>query len=411
MTNSITASNAPRTAFIEESRTPIYRRIAHAIGAELVRRGMHVLVVKPDALNTTTFQQLLAQQNEDTVFVSNASSQAIQSKLPAKDEYFFESFKGKLVFVHQDAVLGGLKVLDGINKLQAWKRVANRSVHLCIEKDNVADLGLVGIKASVVPHASEVPPAEPITDGFSHVSSFVGHVVPSIYCPQTIDSVRLQESINEMVTARRINFSTALEPLIKGYIDQTIEGLGHTTDRPTLRLALAQWLRNEITGHTMPFRGWVFEECDISSLDIFGGDPAYLHKVERNLKIEKTGVKYHSAVYDPITVGRIFNQSRVSINISSLQFDHAVVNRFHDVIMSGGLCLTDARDGLPELTSAHAELSFKTVSELRDKVEYYSRPEKSRERSLLIKSVQADVRRNSGYEILADAIFQAISEL
>lgn len=411
MTNLNSAASAPLTAFIEESRTPIYRRIAHAIGAELVRRGMQVLVVKPDALNTTTFQQLLAQQSEDAVFVSNASSQAIQSKLPGKDEYFFESFRGKLVFVHQDAVLGGLKVLDGINKLQAWKRVADRSVHLCIEKDNVADLAAVGIKASVIPHASEVPATEPSTEGFSYVSSFVGHVVPSVYSPLTGDSVRYQVSINQMIEARRSNLSTPLEPIIKYHVDQSIDGFGHPTDSPTLRLALSQWLRNEVTGHSMPFRGWVFEECDVESLDIFGGDPAYLHKVARNLQIERPGVSYHPAVYEPNDVRRIFNQSRVSINISSLQFDYAVVNRFHDVIMSGGLCLTDARDGLPDLTSAHAELSFATISELHDKVTYYTRPDKTRERALLIKSVQADVARNSGYQILADSIVQALAKL
>lgn len=400
-----------RTVYIEESRTPIYRRIAHALGAELSRCGLEVMVVKPDGFNSLTFQQFLLKQG-GAAYVSNAAGNIIQSKQPGKDEYFFENFPGKMIFLHQDAILGGINLLSGISKLQAWKRVAERSAHLCIEADNVQDLASVGItRAEVVPHASEVPATEPSLDGFDHGATFVGHAVPSIYYQPTGDSQRFRQLVDGAVQARRQDFGTPLEPSVKAYADQALDGLGDANDQAVLRVAQAQWLRNQITGQTMPLRGWVFEQCDIAPLDIFGGDPAYLHNVARNLQVQRAGVGYHPAVYEPADVQRVFNKSKVSINISSLQFDHAVVNRFHDVIMSGGLCLTDARSGLADLTSSHEDLSYRTLDDLKDRTEYFSKPENARARAALIKAVQKDVAQNSGYALLAQLIVKNLNAL
>lgn len=400
-----------RTVYLEESRTPIYRRIAHALGVELTRSGLEVMLVKPDGFNSVSFQQFLLKQS-GAAYVTNAASNIIQSKQPGKDEYFFENFPGKMVFLHQDAILGGLNLLSGISKLQAWQRVAERSAHLCIEADNIGDLASVGIHhARLVPHASEVPATEPSLDGFEYGASFVGHAVPSMYYQPTGNSPRFRQLMDDAVQARRQDFAAKLEPSVKAYSEQALDGLGDANDQAVLRVAQAQWLRNQITGQSMPLRGWVFEQCGIAPLDIFGGDPAYLHGVARNLQVERPGVRYHPAVYEPADVQRVFNKSKVSINVSSLQFDHAVVNRFHDVIMSGGLCLTDARDGLPELTSAHADLSYRTLDELRDRAEYFSKPENAKARAAVIKQVQQDVARNSGYAILAREIAQSLNEL
>ncbi len=404
---------ATRTVYIELSKTPIYRRIAQALGAELVRHGLEVMAVKPEGFNSTTFHQFVTQQGGDrAVYVSSASSNAIQSKQQESDTFFFEHFPGKLVFLHQDAILGGLDLLSGISKLQAWRRVAARAAHLCIEADNISDLASVGIgNARLVPHASEIAAAEPAVDGFAYGTSFVGHAVPSMHYAVTGSSQRYRALIDGAVQARRTDFASPLEPRMKAYADQAIDGLGTPFDQAVLRVAQAQWLRNEITGQTLPLRGWVFEHCGIASMDIFGGDPAYLHGIARQLQVDRPGMRYHPAVYEPAEVQAVFNRSRVNLNISSLQFDHAVVNRFHDVILSGGLCLTDARSGLPALTSAHAELSFRTLDELRDRAAYFSRPENARQRALLVKAVQQDVARNSGYPVLARAIVEALDGL
>lgn len=400
-----------QTVYIEESHTPIYRRIAHALGAELQRLGFNVLVIKPDGFNSDSFADFLKGQS-DAVYVSNASSQVIQFRQPGSGIFFFEHFPGKLIFLHQDAILGGLSLLDGVAKLQAWLRVASRSAHLCIEADNVADLRSVGIaNTQLVPHASDTSPVPPELDDFDFGTSFVGHIVPSeLYAPAG-PSPRFLKLVDDVISARRADFASPLEPFVKAYADQAIDGLGSASEQAVLRVAQAQWLRNEITGQTLPFRGWVFEQCVIEPLAIFGGDPAYLHKVNRSLQVARLGVSYHPAVYDPAALQRVFNRSRVNINISSLQFDHAVVNRVHDVFMAGGLCLTDARDGLAALTSAHAEISFRTLAELADRTSYFCDPAHAYERANLIDRVQRDIVANSGYGLLGQAIAKAIDAL
>lgn len=399
-----------RTVYLEDSNTPIYRRIVHALGAELTRRGMEVLLVKPDGFDNATFHQFISRAG-DGVYISNGEENAIQQELSGTEIYFFETFPGKLIFLHQDAFLGGSSMLKCVSKLQAWKRVADRSAHLCIEPDNVTDLASVGItNATVVNHATEIEPTEPSIDGFEFGASFVGHVLPSEHM-SVGSNPRTQSIANEAIQLRCSDFSNPLEPLVKAYSDNALNGVGDQADQAILKVACAQWLRNELTGLTLPLRGWVFENCDIQPFTIFGGDPAYMHGIERNLQVNRAGVSYRPAVYEIPEIKRVFNKSQVSINVSTLQFDHAVVNRFLDVIMSGGLCLTDARSGLAELTSTHEEVSWRTLEELHERTAYYSRPENARERSLLIKSIQKDIARSSGYPLLAQAIMRAIGEL
>lgn len=52
-----------RTVFIEESKTPIYLRIAQALGSELVRHGLQVMMIKPDGFNTLSFHEFVSSQS------------------------------------------------------------------------------------------------------------------------------------------------------------------------------------------------------------------------------------------------------------------------------------------------------------------------------------------------------------
>lgn len=398
-----------RTVFIEESRTPIYRRIAQALGAELVRNGLQVLMIKPDGFNASSFHEFVSKQSE-AVYISNSVNNAIQQKVPGQERYFFEQFPGKVIFLHQDAILGGADVMTGISKLQAWQRVAQRTAHLCIEPDNVVDLRGLGIEAKVVPHATEIVATEPRLTDFEYEASFVGHVVPSAYMP-TFSDQRVQSLVDGAVNGRKTDLSFRIEPLVRTCSDTALVGLGTAADQATLKVAVAQWLRSQISSQGMPFRGWLFENCDIGPLTVFGGDPAYLHRIERNLSIERPGISYRPAAYELQDIKSVFNNSKISINLSSMQFDHAVVNRFHDVTMSGGLCLTDARSGLAELTSAHEDVSYTTLQELRDRAHYFSKQENAAQRALLIERIQKDIAKNSGYDLLVKAILSTLNAM
>ncbi len=261
----------------------------------------------------------------------------------------------------------------------------------------------------MVPHATEVLPVPPIEDGFEFDANFIGHVVPSIYSPAG-STPAAQGVVTRAVTARRERLDTPLEGVMRAHA-ATLEGLGSPEDNTLLRIAAAQWLRTEVHHQTMPFRGWLLENADLASLDVFGGDPAYLHRVDRHLALERPGITMHPAVYEAERLQQVFSRSRVSLNLTALQFDHAVINRFHDATMAGGLCLMDRRPGLEELTSAHAEISFNDVGELAERVRYWADPRRAGERANLVRKLQVDVAARSGYDKLAQAITECIAAM
>jgi len=392
--------------YVEESGTPIYNRIAHALGRALMALGCEVLLVKPSGFNTATYDEFLRKQDGASVYVTTNEPNIVNSIVPGTDTYFFERFPGRVVFVRQDAMLGGTTLLGAVSKLRAWQRVAHRTAHLCLEPNNVDDLTTLGVRARVVAHASEVQPAAPCEDAFEFDANFIGHVVPALYAPPC-STPAAQGVVDRAVQARRERLDTPLEPLMREHA-ATLAGLGSPEDNALLRIAAAQWLRTEVHHQTMPFRGWLLENADLATLDIFGGDPAYLHRVDRHLAIERAGLTMHPAVYEPERLQQVFSRSRVSLNLTALQFDHAVINRFHDATMAGGLCLMDRRPGLEQLTSAHAEISFNDVGELAERVRYWADPRRAGERASLVRKLQADVAAHSGYDKLAQAITECV---
>lgn len=399
------------TIYIEESGTPIYTRIATALGVELAGHGHEVLWVKPKGFNQHSYLQFLQAQSPRSVYLSNAGSNAIQGQTAFGQTHFFEHFPGKLVFLHQDAVLSGLSCMAAFSRLQAWQRVDARAHHLCIEPDSVQALHDAGIgRASWVPHATEIPATAPEQGAFEHQASFVGHVVPSTL-RQSAGSAPVDALMNELFATRQQDMGVALQPAVVACSQQALSYFGAPADVQALRVAHTQWLRTQTMHQSLQFRGWVFENAQLPDVKIFGGDPAYLHGVERSLRVQAEGVDYQPAVYELDALRAIFRNSAVNVNVSSLQFDHAVVNRFHDVTMAGGLCLTDYRDGIVDLTRHHAQVSFRTLAELRDKVRHFSDPANRRERALLIEDMQRELAERSGYPYLCREILSALQGL
>lgn len=392
------------TVYIEESGTPIYARIAKALGAQLVRLGMNVLVIKPLGFNQQSFLECVKGLPEKSIYVTNAGRNIIQHRLAGQPTHYFEHFPGRVVFIHQDSILSGMTFAQGFALLQAWQRIGNRSVHLCIEPSSVDTLHLAGIaNAHLVPHASEFLATEPLVDGFEHPASFIGHVVPSMY-RQSTGSTSVDALIQRLYERRQNDMSASVQADLAEFSESALECLGNSDDSHLPRQAYTLWLRGQLMHHSMQFRGWVFEQGQIGALEIFGGDPGYIHGLDRSLRIERDSISYRPAVYEQAVVSRVYRASVVNINITSLQFDYAVINRFHDAFMAGGLCLTDRRDGLKALTRHHADLSFSTLREMEERVRYFSRPDKRGERARLISAVQRELVENSGYPRLATEI-------
>lgn len=403
--------------YLEESPTPIYSRIVKALGRELARRGHEVLLVKPAGFNAATFPTFLRGQGADAVYVSTAGSNAFQQRGEGCAGHFFEDFPGRIVFVHQDALLGGLAFEAALAKLQAWRRVAARSWHLCIEPDSVAALQACGIaQAGWVPHASEFAPTEPLpVPECRHTASFVGHVLPWGFQPRAANP-SLEHLIDGLLLLRSADLTTSLHDRLQPWVDRQFSALGEPQETVLSRQAYIHWLRHQFNLRSMAFRGRTLEEAaaagiaEAGDLTVYGGDPAYLHRVDRQATLG-AAIRHQPPVYEEAAVQAIFRGTACSINITSLQFDHAVVNRFHDVFLAGGLCLTDARPGLAELTREHAEISFRNAAELADRVRHFSHPSRSMQRRRLIEAVQQELLQRSGYPLLAEAIDRALAAL
>ena len=72
-----------------------------------------------------------------------------------------------------------------------------------------------------------------------------------------------------------------------------------------------------------------------------------------------------------MNASQIYQNSRINLNISSLQFDTAVNNRVIDIASSGGFVLTDKRSDLYDFIPFHSEISFETPEEMNDKINYW----------------------------------------
>jgi hypothetical protein len=125
-------------------------------------------------------------------------------------------------------------------------------------------------------------------------------------------------------------------------------------------------------------RGALLQNIQNRDLHIFGGDPAWLHSAEQTRFLAGEGIQYHQAVFDRAQVAEIFATSRVNINITSLQFDSAVINRVLDCAAAGGFILTDKKAQLTELTAVADEISYATLEELISKIDYYLHPANQR---------------------------------
>jgi Glycosyl transferases group 1 len=388
---------------VEDSATPIYRRIVGALRAALEAQGARVELVRPVAGAGGAKELLsLLERRAQAVYLTTNDLNAIQQRVPGSGEYFFERFDGRLVFLHQDSVLSSIRDEPELTqRLAAFTRVAARSAHLCIEADNVPLLRALGIaRAQRVPHASELKAQAPLAEGLEHDLSFVGHVLPWSAVRLTADTA-LDQRLQGLIERRRTDFTLALGP----HFAVAAAALPH----PDLLREVARtlWQRSLVNAVSTLFRGAVIGAAELPGLTVFGGDPAYLHGQSATRTLAGAAVTHRPPVYDVGELARVYRASAVSLNISSPQFDYAVPNRFHDVVMSGGLCLTDRRSGLSDLTDLHEQVSYRTLEELRDKAAYFAHPGNRARRAELVRALQRDVAERSGYAALAAHVIAA----
>jgi hypothetical protein len=350
---------------IERSKTQIYDRIAVAFGNELAAMGHSVITINDANMGATQFVDAVNDLKADC-FLSTNEQNFIQAFDPHSNRFCFEDIKAKIIFVHHDNFLSVLK--DDVliqRKVNAYKAVAEKSFHFCIERDNVDEFRALGFNNIFhIWHASELVP-QPQSRSYYGVS-FVGHIFPDLssYPLHQLPNAELHVDVYK----QKINdLSTETNLLYKQYL--AVDGRYDETDLKSFSKK-QQWV-GEFNYLTFPTRGEVLQSIKSEVIEIFGGD--LTKSVERSspYKIQEKRFKYYHPTESFQRVGEVYAASEFNINISAIQMDHAINPRIIDIGAAKGFLLTDWKDELPMLTSVAHEISFKAPSEVASKLENF----------------------------------------
>ena len=392
------------TFLIEGSYVPIYQRIIKAFTNNFQELGHKIFYIEPYKFSSKNYVKEIEKLNPDFCILTNPCS-SIAKYYSEIDGFIFEAIKSKLIFIHHDNIFSNIYQLnDIVRKLKAFQDISDRSYHFCLEYSNFIDLRSLGLP-NVYPlrHASEFSYITP-PEKYSYQTSFVGHITPDVFVPSNFPYSHL---IQADIWRRITNLSSKLEEsAIEFAINQ------HKTVVTDLKfLSLKHFYMALLHKVSQPFRGEIIKRINNVNLDIIGGDPAYLHGIKQKREIENKKIKYHPPVKNYSETKNIYATSKINLNITSLQFDDAVINRVIDIGAVGGFVLTDWKSDLERLTSVSQAISYKTIEELNHKLEYYLHPDHNRERLEIAKTLHEDIKRNCNYQTIVNFILTKINTM
>lgn len=394
---------------LEASPTKILQRIIKQIALELNGRDQQCLILALDgASDSKHYLKKIEIACPDFVIITNPYSRLSQTD-PDTGQRLFEQISANLIFIHHESLCVSSSSIEDSNALlRSYQHVAPKSHHFCIEYHNYSDLRELGIDNSYpVLHCTEFSVANIPARGFnkSFQLSFVGHAVHSSprfalrdhphrlalidYC------TRLNDLGHKIAPSAKI-FATGYTG---DYDDRELSPL--TIGAKCFYLLIASKLSLEL-------RGEIINGIGEREIDIFGGDPSYLQGKPEKLRNNKPSVRYHCATKTAAETAAIYAQSNISLNITSLQFDQAVINRVLDIGACGGFPLTDWKDDLAKITTVAQEISYRSIEELNHKIDYFSHPDHGAERDDIAKAFQDDVLGKCTYGHLVDGILKAL---
>lgn len=370
---------------LERSRSEIYDRIVLRLAKGFAQAGHTPILIDPAAIASIP-ELLAACENCDWALISNSAGLL---SMHLGDGFLFERVGPKLVFLHHDAPFNSNDLEQIRGKLEAYLRIRECSLHFSIEKNDETDLNRLGIPCYPITHIStldEAPlprPAVPPVRGIA----FIGHVVPAIQVP--------------------IAFGTALDlNYFQSYLgrlrrmDHPVKAdfpIGAVSDSLEATARKAQYIQY-VNSFSLFQRGALLQDLPDHDLHIYGGDPSWIHGVEPSRFLSKNGLSYHSPVFDTGSIAEVFANSRVNLNITSLQFDTAVINRLMDCASCGGFMLTDRKEQLLELTSVAEQVMFATPAELAEKLEFFLNPANDAQRLEIARTLAEDIARSCSLE-------------
>ena len=392
---------------LESSPTPIYQRITAGYRQALERQNHSVVYIEPSRFSGfdeafNYFRDAIASQNID-YFIVFDNSPISTFYLPEIDSFLFEIFKNKMIFIHHDNLWSSL--VDA-RLLAAWRKVGDRSFHFCLEYANFLDLRMLGFER-VYPifHGSEFKKiATP--DSYMYDVSFVGHVLPDL---KPIFEQYQDLPCSHFVAADFWSRIVALDKKIN------TSAIAYAS-RPNNTIDNAEFIARKSTYYYLInllspcFRGELIKRLDSHfNLAIVGGDPGYLSGLSSERKIESETIAYYPPVVEYASTQNLYASSKINLNITSIQFDDAVVNRVIDVAFVGGFILTDWKPDLCKLTSVSEQISYRSIEELNRKIIYYLTHEE--ERLAIAAQLHQDISEKCSYDNIIEFMMNRIGDM
>lgn len=408
MTNQI--SSTGYSFLIETSATPIYQRIATAFVDTLRELGHQVYFLNPwKYTSDVEYLDAVGQLNLDYCLVTNSLTRLL-SYCENKSGFLYEFLDLSLVFIHHDNFFSHLisppnkispdDMSSKLNKLQERK---NRDWHFCLEYYNFLDLRALGFeRAYHIYHASEFKSLG-VQPKYQHEVSFVGHVVDGECNP--LKDFAFTHWINSDYWNRIVNLDYCMEKTANSFSEKFCQNAGTSLVNVSYKYFYLSALHN----YSFYFRGEIIKNIKDIPIAIIGGDPGYLNKQNTQRIIEKSNIHYLPPLQDYAQTSYIYASSKINLNITSLQFDTAVINRVMDVGAVGGFILTDWKADLPKITSVADQISYKSIEELNEKIKYYLHPDHEKERLEVAVTLQQDIQEKCSYSKVVQGILEKLS--
>lgn len=390
------------TFLLDESNTPISQRIIKNICSILEKKGHRLVIKKASQHNYKEYIDSI-RTKIDYCIVTNSVSMLSQF-IPEINKYVFESVSSKIIFIHHDNSFRPNDQFEQVlSKIEAFVRNHDRIFHFCIEDFKVNDLRNLGLRAYKIAHATEFNNDVAIND-FNYDVAFVGHLVPGNYhIPSFFKHRNISHQLALNYWQRIVDFKAKLEPSAIEYANKV---LGNSIDKNKEFYAHKYCYLSDHSSAVFFFRGEVINRINYKQIDIFGGDPGYLHGGKGNIQIKKACIHYHPHTDDYSSTQNIYNKTKININITALQFDDAIINRVIDIGGAGGFLLTDYKEDLRNITSVYEEISYSSIEELNAKISYYLSNEEARIE--IARAFQDDILKNCTYDKIITNILSEI---
>lgn len=368
---------------LEKSPNMIYDRIVEELALGFSNCGHECIVIDPAIVKTKL--ELLDFYNQcDWVIISNGSGY-LSLKWP--DIYLFEELSTKIVFLHHDAPFNTRMLNDIQGKLDAYVRIKDRSIHFTIEKSDAEDFRKLGMTAHTISHINTLGSLTLDSEKTClRDVAFIGHVVPPVWTPFLFGAEQDSAYYNSYLS-RVSNLNHRIKD---DYC--SLMGIDYNNGMTTAaEVGLKMHYIQHVHLYSQPHRGAVLEKVCGHGVHIYGGDPSWVHGIEQSRYLGNANITYHKPVFQREQVKELFSTTRINVNITSLQFDTAVINRVMDCAAVGGFILTDRKEQLYELTSVADEISYGTTEELVGKIDYYMGAEHQEQRKEICRQLQLDL--------------------